>query len=79
MYNNAIRARILNHTLHLRPTFLAKSSHKPLAIPLEDLDFEADSSTEKAKRIASLMTFPERKLWFTQEDAAWIKAAKGSG
>ena len=75
MYNSAIRACILNNTLHLRPTFLAKSSHKPLAIPLEDLIFDTDTTTP---HIATLTTFPERKIWFTKDDTAWIKSAKDS-
>lgn len=76
-YNNAIRARIQNRTLHLRPTIIAKIAHKPMAVSLGDLEFEADSSNSKSVQIAVLKTFPNRKIWFTREDAAWIKAAQG--
>ena len=79
MYNYAIRARILNRTLYLRPTFLAKSSHKPLAIALADLEFDTDNDAHKTTRTATLTTFPDRKFWFTREDAAWIEAAQGTG
>ena len=79
MYNNAIRAHILTQTLHLRPTFLAKSSHQPLAIPLADLKFGTENSADKANRTATLRLVPGHKIWFTSADATWIIAAKETG
>lgn len=75
-YNNAIRAQIRNHALHLRPTIIAKIAHKPMAVPLADLEFATDSPKNKKTQMAVLRTSPDRKFWFAREDADWIKAAQ---
>lgn len=76
-YNNAVRARIQNHTLHLRPTILAKIAHKPIAIPLADLEFESKTPTPKEGHAAAISKLPNRKIWFSPKDAAWVQAAQG--
>lgn len=75
-YNNAMRARLQNGHLYLRPIFLARSNHPPLAIPLADLDFGHDIPKLGKTRIANVAVLPEQKIWFLKADADWIRAAQ---